>query len=248
MGKGALTLDEVKRAPSGTNELARLKPPARGEMPQWSYEGRSSEPEPQLQNEQPPTNPQRWFSSTVSEQHWPSGESNPPVSSTIQWTLQPDPASGATVERQILHRVVGDKEVRDTLAFRHGRHDEGDDGRAPDSAAHQAVTCQTGETITPQRKMKNIATEQELAEFEQYFSDSSFAGRQMPKWVQYMTWNQPQLHQERDAAPSQAKLHPHQTQALQSDILNNQENIGGLLRLLNLAYHNPVSSGALDCL
>merc|ERR1712146_727479 len=132
----------------------------------------------------------------------------------------------------VVHRVVGDKEVRDTLAFHHGQHDEGDDGRDPDSAAHQAATYQSGETITPQRKMKNIATEQELAEFEQYFSDLSFAGRQMPQWEKHMKWNQPLLHQDQDAAPRQ-------TQAIQSDILKNQENIGGLLRLLNLAYHNP---------
>merc|ERR1712146_1863 len=171
-----------------------------------------------------------------------------PVSSTVQWTLHPDPTSGATVERQVLHCVVSDKEVRDTVTFQQGRHDEGDHGRAPDSAVHQAATHRNGETVTPERKMKNIATEQELAEFEQYFGDSPFTGRQMPKWEQHMNWNQPQLHQGQDAAPRQSKLHPHQTQAIQRDILNNQENIGGLLRLLNLAYHNSVRSGALGCL
>jgi len=238
--ESALTPDETKHAPTGTDVLARLKPPARGETPESSYEGRSSEPESQLQKERSPTSPQRLFSSTVSEQHWPSGEGNPPVSSTVQWALHPDPASGATVQRQVLHRVIGDKEVHDTVTFHQGRHDEGDHGRA--------ATQRNAETITPQRKMKNIATEQELAEFEQYFGDSSFAGRQMLGWEQHMNWNQPQLHQDQDAAPHQPKLHPHLTQGIQRDILNNQENIGGLLRLLNLAYHNPVPSGALGCL
>merc|ERR1712146_206547 len=83
--------------------------------------------------------------------------------------MGPDLASGATVERQVLHRAVGDKEVRDTLTVRHSQDEDG----WTDSGRDAADTHESGKAVTPQRQVKNIETEEELATFERQFSDSA---------------------------------------------------------------------------
>ena len=236
---------ETTDTPSGSSVLANLKAPERADTHTEPppCEGPPSDPcpEPSMEEQRAPahTSAQRWFSSTASEQRWPGG-GRPPVSSTVRRTLQPGRHSGATVERQILHRVVGDKEVRDTLTFRHGQREEDTDkhlvGDSP-AARQAAASGHIEKTATPQRQMRNIATEQELAEFERYFESAS-GGQQLPIW----DLPHPQRQgQGQGAASWYQPQRAHTQQQTQRQVPRKRDSAGGLLRMLDLAFHAPVS-------
>lgn len=230
-------------APSGaaheskdSNALAGLKPPTNsGMQTESSDHSMSSKSEPARPGQRLPAWSQHWLSSTVSEQHWPSDGGDSHVSSTMQRTLQPDPASGTTVERQVLHRKVGDKEIRDILTVRHEPQDK--EPIPYRASTHQAaVFSQADNVATPQREMKNIETNEELAEFEQHFSDSS------------TTIHQDLLHQLRSGRyedPHFESWHnspPVQVQKMQSQHPSTRESPDALLRLLGLVLRSPVSA------
>lgn len=229
---------EAPDRPSSGNVLAKLKPPEHKDMQTEtsSKQALSSEPDLAPTEQRSPARTWRWFTSTVSEQQWPSDGSSAPISSKVERTLQPDLASGATIERQVLHRVVGDKEVRDTLTVHHEPVEDG--GHVSDSAS--AHLAESGKKVAPQRQMKNIETEEELAAFEEHFSDSSMALRQ------------DQLHQPhrvQDEAPSQTSLLKHcqqrrqrQMQETQSQLPSERESNEAILRLLGQIFRSPLSA------
>jgi len=224
---------------SDENVLAKLKAPANRDMQTESSPSDqvlSSEPEPAVPGRRLPAQP-LWFTSSISQQHWPSDGSGPPISSTVDRTLEPDHVSGATVDRQVLHRAAGDKEVHDTLIARH-EQDE-DKGRDSDPAA--AVAYANGKkTAASGRQVKNIETEDELAVFERQLSDSSTGQRQQ---------HQPYYAQNEEPQPQQQPLfsrcqrHHHQRMCeVQNQLLRGSESNDALLRLLGQVFRSPVSA------
>merc|ERR1711871_919734 len=123
----------------------------------------------------------------------------------------------------VLHRVVGDKEVRDTLTVHHEPVEDG--GHVSDSAS--AHLAGSGKKVAPQRQMKNIETEEELAAFEEHFSDSSMA-------LRHDQLHQP--HRVQDEAPSQTSL------LKQSQQPSERESNEAILRLLGQIFRSPLSA------